>query len=32
MPLSQLKVIQGNNETQQAVEDWNYWVEMGYEF
>ena len=32
VPLSQLKVVQGNEETQQAVEDWHYWVEMGYEF
>lgn len=32
VPLSQLKVVHGNEETQQAVEDWRYWVEMGYEF
>jgi Calcium binding len=31
-PLSQLKVVRGNEETQQAVEDWHYGVEMGYEF
>jgi Calcium binding len=32
VPLSQLKVVHGNEETQQAVEDWHYWVEIGYEF
>ena len=31
-PLSQLKVVHGDSETRQAVEDWHYWVEMGYEF
>jgi len=32
VPLSQLKVVHGDEETRQAVEDWHYWVEMGYEF
>ena len=32
VPLSQLKVVHGDEETQQAVEDWHYWVEMGCEF
>ena len=32
MPLSQLKVVHGDEETRQAVEDWHYWVETGYEF
>jgi hypothetical protein len=32
VPLSQLEVVHGNEETQQAVEDWHYWVRMGYEF
>ena len=32
VPLSQLEVTQGDEETKQAVEDWHYWVEMGYEF
>ena len=32
VPLSQLKVVHGDKETRQAVEDWHYWVEMGYEF
>jgi hypothetical protein len=32
VPLSQLEVVHGDEETKQAVEDWHYWVEMGYEF
>jgi hypothetical protein len=32
IPLVQLKVLHGDEETTQAVEDWHYWVEMGYEF
>jgi hypothetical protein len=32
IPLSQLEVVHGDEETKQAVEDWHYWVEMGYEF
>jgi hypothetical protein len=32
VPLSQLKVIHGDEVTEQAVEDWHYWVEMGYGF
>ena len=32
VPLSQLQAIKANKETQQAVEDWRYWVDMGYEF
>jgi hypothetical protein len=32
VPLSQLKVVHGNEETVQAVEDWHYWVGMGYGF
>jgi Calcium binding len=31
VPLWQLKVVHGDVETQQAVDDWHYWVEMGYE-
>ena len=30
VPLSQLKFIHGDEATKQAVEDWHYWVEMGY--
>lgn len=33
VPLSQLKPIGDSDEqTRQAVEDWHYWVRMGYEF
>jgi Calcium binding len=32
VPLSQLEVVQGDGATRQAVEDWHYWVGMGYEF
>jgi hypothetical protein len=32
VPLSQLEVIDGDDETRQAVEDWHYWVGMGYGF
>jgi hypothetical protein len=32
VPLSQLEVVHGDDETRQAVEDWHYWVEMGYRF
>ena len=33
VPLSQLKPIRETDEqSKQAVEDWHYWVRMGYEF
>jgi len=32
VPLVQLKPIGVDDETRQAIEDWHYWVEMGYEF
>ena len=33
VPLSQLKPIRATDEqTKQAIEDWHYWVKMGYEF
>jgi len=33
VPLSQLKAIDaGDEETQQAVADWRYWVGRGYQF
>jgi hypothetical protein len=33
VPLSQLSVTHpADQQTRQAVEDWHYWVEMGYEF
>ena len=32
VPLSQLVVVSADSETTKAVEDWHYWVKMGYEF
>ena len=33
VPLSQLTPISATDEqTKQAIEDWHYWVKMGYEF
>lgn len=29
VPLSQLKVVRGDGDTNQAVEDWHYWVNRG---
>jgi hypothetical protein len=31
VPLIQLEGIQVDEETQQAIEDWRYWVNQGYE-
>jgi hypothetical protein len=30
--LPQLDVVHADEETRQAVEDWHYWVDMGYGF
>lgn len=32
VPLSQLEALKASRETREAVEDWQYWVAMGYEF
>lgn len=32
VPLSQLEVVQATDKTREAVEDWHYWVGMGYQF
>jgi hypothetical protein len=32
VPLSQLEVIHADHQTDEAVEDWHYWVGMGYQF
>ena len=32
VPLAQLEVVRGSEETRQAVEDWRYWAAMGYEY
>jgi hypothetical protein len=31
VPLIQLEGVKVDEETQQAIEDWHYWVEQGYE-
>jgi len=31
VPLMQLEGLQVDEETQQAIEDWHYWVKRGYE-
>ncbi|MEA3438179.1 MAG: calcium-binding protein [Thermodesulfobacteriota bacterium] len=32
IPLMQLEVIHGDDQTREAVEDWHYWVNRGYGF
>ncbi len=32
VPLSQLEVIHADEQTEEAVEDWLYWVRSGYHF
>lgn len=32
VPLIQLQAPETDEETQQAIEDWHYWVNQGYEF
>ena len=32
VPLSQLEVIHADERTREAVEDWHYWVNRGYQF
>ena len=32
VPLRQIGVVEANDETQKAVEDWHYWVGRGYQF
>jgi len=32
VPLSQSEGIKASRETKEAVEDWRYWVMVGYEF
>ena len=31
VPLMQLEGIEVDEDTQQAIEDWHYWVDRGYE-
>ena len=32
VPLSQLKLIDADDDTKEAVADWHYWVNRGYQF
>jgi hypothetical protein len=32
VPLSQLEVIDADDQTREAVEDWLYWIKKGYQF
>jgi hypothetical protein len=32
VPLAQLRPVAADEETVQAVEDWHYWVQQGYQF
>ena len=32
VPLAQLGIVKADEATQEAVEDWHYWVNRGYEF
>jgi hypothetical protein len=32
VPLAQLEVVHADDQTREAVEDWHYWVRMGYQF
>lgn len=32
VPLSQLEVIHADHQTVEAVQDWHYWVGIGYQF
>jgi hypothetical protein len=32
IPLMQLEVTHGGDQTREAVEDWHYWVNRGYQF
>lgn len=31
VPLSHLKVVEADEQTQQAIADWHYWVDKGYQ-
>lgn len=32
VPLAQIVVVDGDEDTQEAIEDWRYWVNQGYMF
>jgi hypothetical protein len=31
VPLSEIEPIEADDKTQEAIADWHYWVDMGYE-
>lgn len=32
IPLAQLKPVEGDHDTQEGIEDWHYWIRMGYQY
>ncbi len=32
VPLAQIAVIDGDEETEEAIEDWHYWINRGHQF
>jgi hypothetical protein len=32
VPLMQLELIHGNDQTREAIDDWHYWINRGYQF
>lgn len=32
VPLAQLEGVEAGSKTKEAIEDWHYWLEQGYEF
>jgi len=32
VPLMQIKLVHGDEETEEAVKDWHYWINRGYTF
>ena len=32
VPLMQLELIHGNDQTREAIEDWHYWINRGCQF
>jgi len=32
IPLAQIQATEADEATHEAIEDWRYWVERGYEF
>ena len=32
VPLMQLELIHGKDQTREAIEDWHYWINRGYQF